>query len=68
VSTGATDVIRTPGYTLVDALVAIDWDRWTAAVNAANLFDKTYFSTCRTFGDCFTGNRRYVVGSLSYRF
>lgn len=68
VSTGPTTVLKTPGYTLVDALVALDWNRWTAAINATNLFDKSYFSTCRTFGDCFTGNRRQVVGSLTYRF
>src|SRR3546814_14887260 len=57
VSTGPTTGLKTPGYTLVDALVALDWNRWTAAINATNLFDKSYFSTCRTFGDCFTGNR-----------
>lgn len=68
VSTGATNVIRTPGFTLADALVAVDWNRWTASINATNLFDKTYFTTCRTFGDCFIGNRRYVTGTLTYRF
>jgi len=67
-STGATSATVTPSYTLVDALVSLDWDRWTASVNATNLFDKTYFSACRTFGDCFIGNRRYVVASLGYRF
>ncbi|RJF93615.1 TonB-dependent siderophore receptor [Sphingomonas cavernae] len=67
-STGATTAITTPSYTLVDALVSVDWDRWTASINASNLFDKSYFTACRTFGDCFSGNRRYVVGSLGYRF
>lgn len=67
-STGPTSVIVTPGFTLVDAAVSLDWGRWTAAVNASNLFDKTYYSACRTFGDCFIGNRRYVVGSIGYRF
>src|SRR3546814_17165193 len=28
VSTGPTTVLKTPGYTLVDALVALDWNRW----------------------------------------
>lgn len=67
-STGPATSIRTPSYTLVDALVSLDWGRWTAAINATNLFDKTYFTACRTFGDCFGGNRRFVVGSLGYRF
>src|SRR3546814_1548813 len=43
VSTGPTTVLKTPGYSLVDALVALDWNRWTAAINATNLFDKSYF-------------------------
>ncbi len=67
-STGATTAITTPSYTLVDALVSLDWGRWTAAINATNLFDKEYYTACRTFGDCFSGNRRYVVGSLGVRF
>ncbi len=67
-STGPANVITTPSYTLVDALVSLDWDRWTAAINATNLFDKSYYTACRTFGDCFSGNRRYVVGSLGFRF
>lgn len=67
-SIGATTRITTPSYTLVDGLVALDWDRWTVQLNGSNLADKTYFTACRTFGDCFIGNRRYVVGSLSYRF
>src|SRR3546814_7794998 len=33
VSTGPTTVLKTPGYTLVDALVALDWNRWTAAID-----------------------------------
>lgn len=68
VSTGTTMTLETPGYTIADALAAIDWDRWTLAVNATNLFDKAYYAPCRAFGDCFTGNRRNLVGSLSYRF
>jgi iron complex outermembrane receptor protein len=68
VSTGTAMTLETPGYTLFDALAALDWDRWTLAINATNLFDKTYYAPCRAFGDCFTGNRRYVVGSLSVRF
>lgn len=67
-SVGPTTSIETSSYTLVDAMAAVDWDRWTAALNVTNLFDKSYFTACRTFGDCFSGNRRYVVGSLTYRF
>jgi iron complex outermembrane receptor protein len=37
-------------------------------VNATNVFDKHYYAPCRAFGDCFTGNRRAVFGTASYRF
>jgi iron complex outermembrane recepter protein len=68
VSTGAAGSLETPGHTLVDALAALDLGDWSFSVNATNLFDKSYFAPCRSFGDCFTGNRRYVVGALAYRF
>lgn len=60
--------LKTPSYTLADALVAVDWKRWSLSVTATNLFDKTYYNACRVFGDCFTGNGRNVVGTLAYRF
>ncbi|HJU39459.1 MAG TPA: TonB-dependent siderophore receptor [Tahibacter sp.] len=67
-STGVAYSIVTPGYTVADALVSLDVDAWTFAVNATNVFDKSYYAPCRAFGDCFTGNRRTVVGSVGYRF
>jgi len=68
VSTGVTGALRTPGYTLADALVELGWKQWALSVSATNLLDETYFAPCRAFGDCFTGNGRNVVGTLSYRF
>lgn len=68
VSTGVTGSLTTPSYTLADALLALDWQRWTLSINATNLFDKRYYAPCRTFGDCFTGNRRNVIGTIDYRF
>src|SRR3546814_16815026 len=67
-STGAAMTLDTPSYTIVDALVALDWDRWTLAVNATNLFDKTYYAPSSAFGDCFTGTRTLAVVSLCLRF
>lgn len=67
-STGPTTYLVTPSYTLADALVSVDFGRWTASINATNLFDKDYFTTCRTFGDCFSGVRRQVIGSVGVRF
>ncbi len=68
VSTGSALTLRTPSYTLVDALAEVEWDRWTLGLNVTNLFDEDYYAPCRAFGDCFTGNGRYVVSSLTYRF
>ena len=61
-------LITTPSYTLADALASLDSESWSFAVNATNLFDKSYYAPCRAFGDCFTGNRRVVFGSATYRF
>lgn len=68
VSTGAALTLRTPSYTLADALLSLDWARWRLSVNATNLFDDNYYAPCRAFGDCFTGNGRNVIGTLAYRF
>jgi iron complex outermembrane receptor protein len=68
VSTGATNTVRTPSYTLADALLELQLPEWSFALNVTNLFDKAYFAPCRNFGDCFSGNPRTVVGTVTYRF
>lgn len=60
--------IRTPGYTLVDALVEFSKGPWSLAVNANNLLGKDYYASCLGRGDCFIGAERNVFGTLSYRF
>jgi len=60
--------LTTPSYTLADALVSLQSQRWSVTANATNVFDKRYYAPCRAFGDCFTGNRRSVLGTVSYRF
>lgn len=67
-SVGFAGDLRTPSYTLADALLAVDAGPWSLTLNATNLFDKQYFVSCRTFGDCFSGLGRNVVGSIGYRF
>jgi iron complex outermembrane recepter protein len=61
------DLLATPSTTLVDALFSFGRGRWRYAVNASNLFDKTYIATCLDRGDCWYGNRRKVIGTLTYR-
>ena len=42
-----TDTIRTPDYTLFDAMVRYENGPWRLQVNASNLFDKRHLTTCR---------------------
>ncbi|WP_407353526.1 TonB-dependent siderophore receptor [Luteimonas sp. R10] len=67
-SHGAAGSLRTPSYTLADAMAGYETGAWSFMLNATNLADKTYYAPCRVFGDCFTGNGRYVVGTVAYRF
>lgn len=62
------DGLVTPAFTLVDAFAEVSWNRWSLAINAANLFDKRYYSACLARGDCFMGSERNVFGTVSYRF
>lgn len=68
VPTGAIERLRTPGFTLVDALAAVEWGRWSLAVNATNLFDKNYYASCAPRQACGLGYARNIIGTLSYRF
>jgi iron complex outermembrane receptor protein len=63
-----TDSIRTPDYTLFDAMVRYDNGPWRLQVNASNLFDKRHVTTCLARGDCFLGIGRTVLGSVTYKF
>ena len=62
------DAPRTSSVTLVDAMLAYETPSWRYAINANNLFDKTYVSTCLSRGDCWYGSRRSIVASATYRF
>jgi iron complex outermembrane receptor protein len=63
-----TDTLRTPDYTLFDAMVRYETGPWRLQVNASNLADKRHVTTCLARGDCFFGIGRTVLGSLTYRF
>jgi iron complex outermembrane receptor protein len=62
------DGIRTPAYTLVDALAEVSRGRWRLSVNATNLLGENYYSACLARGDCFNGAERNIFGTLGYRF
>ncbi len=65
---------HTPAYTVYDAAVHYDLGRMThslkgvsVALNANNLFDKEYLSTCDGFY-CYYGDRRNVLASVNYKW
>lgn len=62
------DGIRTPSYTIVDALAELSWQKWRFSINATNLFDKKYYAACLARGDCFIGAERQAFGTLTYSF
>jgi iron complex outermembrane receptor protein len=59
-------VLKTPDVTLVDAMLGFDSGSWRYALNASNLFDKEYVSTCLSRGDCWLGSRRQAIASATY--
>ncbi|MGV3635309.1 MAG: TonB-dependent siderophore receptor [Pseudorhodoplanes sp.] len=66
--TGLQTTITTPDHTLFDAMFAYEDKNWRLQVTATNLADTIYFSSCLARGDCFYGNRRNVIGTLTYKF
>lgn len=69
-SVSETETIRydTPSYTLGDLMIGYEWDRWDFQINARNIADEEYLTSCLTRGDCFPGVRRTVVARLGYNF
>jgi iron complex outermembrane receptor protein len=67
------NTISIPSYTLFDAAIHYDLSNFdprlrgvTLAVNATNLFDQYYVSTCASLNQCFLGAGRTVIGSVRY--
>jgi iron complex outermembrane receptor protein len=57
-----------PSYTLLDAALRYKFGKLQLAINANNLLDKEYVSTCFASTSCYYGQRRTVIGSLTYRW
>ncbi len=62
------DLLKTPSYTLFDAMLSYDFRTWRLAINVANLTDRVHVTTCLARGDCFYGLRRAITANISYRF
>jgi iron complex outermembrane receptor protein len=57
-----------PDYTLADAAIHYDWNDFRFAINATNVFDKTYVASCYGETSCFYGERRTVIGSVTFKW
>lgn len=72
----AVNLYSVPSYTLVDAMIRYDLGELSpnlrgmrVAINANNLGDEQYVSSCsRAPNNCYYGLRRTVLGTLSYRW
>jgi iron complex outermembrane receptor protein len=62
------DVLETPAFTLVDAMLGYETGPWKATLTVNNLADKIHVTTCLNRGDCFYGMRRTVMANLRYAF
>lgn len=63
----AANTSETAGYVVADAMLRYDVDdSLSVQVNATNLFDREYVTTCA--GVCYWGEGRQVIGTLTYRW
>ena len=62
------DTIVVPDVALFDAMIAYEEENWRWSINAKNLEDKEYVSTCLYRGDCWYGNARTITTSLTYKY
>jgi len=57
---------ETPSHTLFDASAHYDFGYWRFQVNAQNLSDKQYVSTCNSAAWCYYGYPRTVTATVRY--
>ncbi|RYZ43111.1 MAG: TonB-dependent siderophore receptor [Myxococcaceae bacterium] len=60
------NTLEVPGFTLVDVGVHYEHGPWKAALNASNVGDKTYVSSCSSASACFYGERRRASANVGY--
>jgi iron complex outermembrane receptor protein len=64
----SSNTIKTPGVTLYDAMVAYEEEHWRWSLNAKNLEDKVYLTTCLNRGDCWFGTARTITTAVTYKY
>ena len=60
-------IIAVDGHTVADASIGYRWGNWDLSVNARNVTDEQYFTTCLARGDCYPNERRTVIATVGYR-
>ena len=61
--------VKTPSYTLFDAMIAYETDDWRWQLTAQNLEDKFHVVSCTAYrGDCGIGQARTVITGFTYKF
>jgi iron complex outermembrane recepter protein len=51
---------------LFDVSIHYDWNNFKFALNGSNLADKAYVASCYGETSCFYGERRAVIGTVTY--
>lgn len=59
--------VMTPDFTLYDAMLAYEWDRYQVMLTGRNLADRTYLTSCDA-DSCYIGETRTIGLSLTARF
>lgn len=62
------NTVKVDGRTLVDAGLSYKYKDMTFKLNATNLFDKKYYTTCEDQYSCYEGDRRSVIGNVKFSF
>jgi len=57
-----------PSYTLVDMALRYNYGKFQFSINANNVFDRIYVSTCFSRQSCYYGGRRSVIGTVAYKW
>lgn len=64
----AANTLKVPASTVFDAAVSYGRDNWRVALNASNLFDRTYVAGCSGPTACYYGDGRTVKLTLGYNW
>jgi iron complex outermembrane recepter protein len=69
VGTGNELYVKTPSFTLFDAMVAYETQDWRWQLTAQNLADDYTVMSCSAYrGDCAIGQARTIITGLTYKF